>query len=388
MSVSSKDSRAWIEVDEPSTFEGMVRLAGRLLCPDGQRREIFFEFEAPDNRKLGKRLRPFLLAFLPVAMRQGWTLASEEKVDPTTLENLQQWQACFAGWRPWSLGNIDLEVPVEEEAVGQTKFGGMVAFSGGVDSSYTVLRQAPAGRIASGVLVQGMDIGVDDHVAFSRALSDAKLTLENMGLRAHWVRTNIRSLGRKPFLHWCEETFGIWLASALSCLEPWHDRAFIASSYPYRHLQLACGSNPVTDRFLGSRSVAYEHDGASVSRVEKAAALAAEPRLSSRVRVCFDQKGGGSNCGQCRKCMLTQLCLWLGGDESPLAFPVACQLEDIRSIQLPPEIRRYYIPPLRSLAESRGRKDILAVLKELGGNVPLRQRVMPALWELSRRIQR
>ena len=86
--------------------------------------------------------------------------------------------------------------------------------------------------------------------------------------------------------------------------------------------------------------------------------------------------------------MLTQLCLWLGGDESPSAFPVACQLEDIRTIQLPPEIRRYYIPPLRKLAESRGRKDILAVLNQLGGNIPLRQRVMPALWELARRIQR
>jgi hypothetical protein len=288
VAVSSKDIQAWIEVDEPSTFEGKVRLSGRLLCPDGRRREIFFEFEAPDNRKLGKRLRPFLLAFLPVAMRQGWTLTSEEKVDSTTLENLQQWQASFAGWRPWSLGSIDLEIPVEEESRGETRLGGLVAFSGGVDSSYTVLRQAPAGRIASGVLVQGMDIGVDDHTSFSRARSDAKATLESMGLRALCVRTNVRSLGRQPFLHWCEETFGIWLASALSCVEPWHDRAFIASSYPYRHLQLACGSNPVTDRFLGSGSVAYEHDGASISRVEKAAALAAEPRLSSRMRVCFN----------------------------------------------------------------------------------------------------
>lgn len=370
------------------TEKGVVRLLGRLRGPRGPAREIFFEFEAPDARPIPKRLRPFLLAFLPVAMRQGWTLTSEETVDETTLENLRQWQATFAGWRPWSLGNIDLEIPVGGDETEGPRLGGMVAFSGGVDSSYTVLRQAPAGRIASGVMVQGMDIGVDNHADFGRARGDAKATLESLGLRALWVRTNVRSLGRRPFLHWCEETFGIWLASALSCLEPWHDRAFIASSYPYRHLQLACGSNPVTDRLLGSAGVPFEHDGASMSRVEKAAALAGEPRLSSRLRVCFDQRGGGANCGRCRKCMLTQLCLWLGGDERPAAFPTACQLDDIRSIQLPPEIRRYYLPPLRRLAEARGRKDILAVLEQLGGNVPLRQRVMPALWEWARRLQR
>lgn len=388
MSNSPSGNQARIEVAEPKIESGKVRLEGRLRGPRGETREIFFEFAVPDGRPVRKRLRPFLLAFLPVAMRQGWSLSSEEPVDATTLENLHQWQASFAGWRPWSLGSIDLNLPVAEVTEVGGKLGGMVAFSGGVDSSYTVLRQAPAGRIASGVLVQGMDIGVDDHASFARAKADSETTLASMGLRALWVRTNVRSLGRRPFLHWCEETFGIWLASALSCLEPWHDRAFIASSYPYRHLQLACGSNPVTDRFLGSRDVPYEHDGASMSRVEKAAALAGEPRLTNRLRVCFDQAGAGANCGRCRKCMLTQLCLWLGGEERPAAFPTACRMDDIRTIQLPPEIRRYYLPPLRRLAEARGRKDILAVLEQLGGNVPLRQRVMPALWELARRVQR
>lgn len=388
MSQSSVSAVAWIEVDEPRLTNGLCKLVGRLRCPNGRIREIFYEFALPDARPVPKRLRPFLLAFLPVAMRQGWTLASHETVDKETQTNLLQWQASFAGWRPWSLGNIDWEIPVAPEPETGTRLGGMVAFSGGVDSSNTVLRQAPQGNLTSGVLVQGMDIGVDDLASFDRARSDATLTLESMGLRCLWVRTNVRSLGRKPFLHWGEETFGIWLASALSCLEPWHSRAYIASSYPYRHLQLACGSNPVTDRFLGSGSVEYLHDGAELSRVEKAASLAAEPRLSGRLRVCFDQAGGGANCGVCRKCMLTQLCLWLGGDDHPAAFPKACRLEDIRTIVLPPEIRRYYMPPLRQLAEQRGRRDILEVLDAMGGNVPLRQRVMPALWETIRRIQR
>lgn len=379
---------ALIEVDEPSRANGVWKLGGRLHCPSGKTREVFYEFKAPDDRPLPKRLRPFLLAFLPVAMRQGWTLASKETVDEETELNLLQWQACFSGWRPWSLGNIDWEIPLAPEPDSGSRLGGMVAFSGGVDSSYTVLRQAAAGNLASGVLVHGMDIGVDDQAAFARARADAAVTLESMGLRPLWVRTNVRSLGRDPFLHWGEETFGIWLASALSCLEPWHTRVFIASSYPYRHLQLACGSNPVTDRFLGSSLVPYVHDGAELSRVEKAAALAAEPRLSRRLRVCFSREGAGANCGVCRKCMLTQLCLWLGGDERPAAFPQACRLEDIRSIPLPPEIRRYYMPPLRKLAQERGREDVLAVLDQLGGNVPLRQRVAPALWEFIRRVQR
>ncbi len=388
MAIGASPPVAWIEVDEPERSNRVWRLVGRLHCPGGKRREIFFEFEAPDDRPLPKRLRPFLLAFLPVAMRQGWTLASRESVDQRTLDNLMQWQASFAGWRPWSLGNIDWEIPSEPETDCGARLGGMVAFSGGVDSSYTVLRQAAAGNLASGVLVHGMDIAVEDKAAFDRAKADATETLKSMGLRPLWVRTNVRSLGRRPFLHWCEETFGIWLASALSCLEPWHSRAFIASSYPYRHLQLACGSNPVTDRFLGSERVAYEHDGAELSRVEKAAALAAEPRLTRRLRVCFSQEGAGANCGVCRKCMLTQLCLWLGGEDRPAAFPKACKLEDIRSIPLPPEIRRYYMPPLRKLAELRGRKDVLEVLEQLGGNVPLRQRVAPAFWEWLRRVQR
>lgn len=388
MANSTSAPVALIEVEEPSRANGVWRLVGRLHCPKGKTREIFYEFEAPDDRPLPKRLRPFLLAFLPVAMRQGWTLASREPVDQETQDNLMQWQASFAGWRPWSLGNIDWEIPLAPEADTGARLGGMVAFSGGVDSSYTVLRQAAAGNLASGVLVHGMDIDVADRASFERAKADAAVTLKNMGLRSLWVRTNVRSLGRRPFLHWCEETFGIWLASALSCLEPWHTRAYIASSYPYRHLQLACGSNPVTDHLLGSGRVAYVHDGAELSRVEKAVALAAEPRLTQRLRVCFSREGAGANCGVCRKCMLTQLCLWLGGDARPAAFPRACKLEDIRSIPLPPEIRRYYMPPLRKMAQQRGRGDVLEVLEQLGGNVPLRQRVAPALWEFLRRIQR
>jgi hypothetical protein len=321
-------------------------------------------------------------------MRQGWTLASEEPVDATTLNNLLQWQACFAAWRPWSLGPIDLKIPVEPEQATGSRQGGMAAFSGGVDSSYTVLRQAPLGRLTSGLIIQGMDIGVEDAPAFARARSDATVTLGEMGLRCLWVRTNVRSLGRKPFLHWCEETFGIWMASALSCLEPWHSVAYIASSYPYRFLDLACGSNPVTDRLLGSENVTYEHDGAELSRIEKAAALAREPRLTKRLRVCFERGGKGANCGHCRKCMLTQLCLWLGGDARPESFPNPCRLDDIRTIKLPPAIRRYYLPPLQTLAEQRGRADILEVLEQLSGNVPLRQRLVPAFWEFVRRAQR
>jgi hypothetical protein len=388
MSESSPSNLAWIEVDEPVTQGDRARLTGRLVGPNGRTREVFFEIDLPDARPLRKRLRPFLLAFLPVAMRQGWDLASRETLDRTTEENLQQWQASFAAWRPWSLGTVDWDFAVAEEPPFGPRLGGMVAFSGGVDSSLTVQRRVATGELASGVLVQGLDIPLGDEAAFATARAGAAASLGAMGLRCHSIRTNVRSLGRKPFLHWEQETFGIWLAAAMSCMEPWHDRAFIASSYPYRHLALACGSNPVTDRFLGSGATPYVHDGADLSRVEKAAALAAEPRLADRLRVCFDREGQGGNCGRCRKCMLTQLCLWLGGDSAPKAFPRPCRLEDIRTIQLPPSIRRYYLPPLVCLARERGREDILRVLEGLGGNVPLRQRVMPALWALARRVQR
>lgn len=387
MNVQRSESTAWIEIDDPKRKGNLWRLDGRLRCPKGRVREVFFEFEAPDERPLPRRLRPFLLAFLPVAMRQGWALASKDPVDPTTLNNLRQWQATYAAWRPWSLEAVELLMPVADEAEAGARAKGMVAFSGGADSSYTVLRQTAAGNLSSGVLVQGMDIGVDDHESFARARADAAESLRLMGLRCLTVRTNVRALGRHPFLHWCEETFGIWLASAMSCLEPWHSRAYIASSYPFSHLQLACGSNPVTDRFLGSGLVEYIHDGAELSRVEKSALLAREPRLADRLRVCFISEGRGGNCGVCRKCMLTQLCLWLGGDPRPKAFPVACKLDDLRTIPLPPSIKRYYLAPLVRMAEEQGRADVLSVLGEMGGSTPLSKRIIPGLWRLVRRIQ-
>lgn len=322
-----------IQIDPPKVSGDRVRLEGRLKTPSLPDRHLFFEFTCPNPSQAEANVRPFVLAFLPVAMRLGLPLACEEPIDRVSRDNLQLWQAAYAAWLPTRLTQVELRIPVSDCKRARTGRGALTAFSGGSDSCYTALTYDRAGDcpLTAGLMIHGFDIPHDDHAGFTGAWDNTRALLQSYGLEAYQMRTNIRE-PRLPKLCWEREVHGIWLAAGLACLEPWFDGLVIPSSYPSRRARIPCGSNALTDPLLGTAGVPVIHHRPELSRSEKFPLLARNVPATERMRVCFLNDQHDRNCGRCFKCVTAQVLLWSYGVNQPAAFPVRATVEAISNI--------------------------------------------------------
>ncbi|MFZ9201441.1 MAG: hypothetical protein ACO23N_03300 [Opitutales bacterium] len=328
------DPECSIRLAPPKVDRGTVRLEGWLDTPGAPPRHLYFEFTCPDAAQARLNPRPFVLAFLPVAMRLGLPLRCEHPIDRKGRDQLELWQACFAAWLPTRLSKIELRVPTIEPAASRAGRGAITAFSGGSDSCLAALTYPRDGDkpLAAGLMIHGFDIPCDDP-GFEGAWENSRDLLTAYGLQAYRLRTNIRE-PRRPRICWERESHGIWLAAALACLEPWFDALVIPSSYPTRRPRIPYGSNQLTDPLLGTASAPVIHQAEELRRAEKFARLARDPHACGRMRVCFASPRFDRNCGKCFKCVTTQVLLWSHGVRQPGAFPVRATCEDIRRTQV------------------------------------------------------
>jgi len=332
--------------------------------------------------------RPFLLAFLLPAMRVGAPLVLDTPVDRSTLENLLEWQAVWARWRPRRLQVVpilapepsDGPVPLLPPAVSGR--GAITGFSGGVDSCFSAWRhtrpEAPGRserriRLGAGLTVHGFDIPLDQPETFDRARERSRALLSAFGLEAFWLRTDVRRLEGAFGCAWETEAHGLWLAAALACLEPWYEGSVIPSSYAYECLRLPWGSNPIGDPLLGSEDRPCRHDGASHTKLDKVRAMAADPAVAGSVRVCWEGAQLDRNCGRCFKCITTQVCFWLSGVAQPAAFPTRCGLDDVALLPVKNMQNDYLVAQIEAEARAQGWRPLARALQKARTRARLRR---------------
>jgi len=318
-----------IQIDPPRQEGKSVRLEGELKTAAGKVHRIYFEFSAPDDRPYALAVRPFLLALLLPAMQAGAPLELDLPVDAITLENLMEWQEAMVSWQPYQLKVIPIRAPRVAAPPQPFSADAITAFSGGIDSNFTVWRQVqnvaePIFRKAplrAGLMVHGFDIPLQQEAAFERAWKHSKATLEAAGLTPYRLKTNLREIGALPGCRWGPSSHGISLSAALACFEPWFSHLLIPSSYPYPKLILPLGSNPVTDPLMSSATATYWHDGAAHTKFAKIQFLASLPAVQEHLRVCWRAEPADGHCGKCFKCMATRLGFELCGVDRLGSFP-------------------------------------------------------------------
>ena len=183
----------------------------------------------------------------------------------------------------------------------------VVAFSGGVDSAFSVWRHLNAPephrscRIHRPLLVHGFDIALADEASFATAQQAAQRTLADVGLSLLAVRTNFQEVVR---VNW-EHVFAAALVSAMHLCKAECGVALIGSSEPCSSLIIPWGSSPITDHLLSSDTMEVVHDGASFGRSAKVAGIADWQAACDNLRVCWQGVHHGRNCGRCEKCQRT-----------------------------------------------------------------------------------
>ena len=359
-----------IRLDSPKITGDRVRLDGHLEIPGKPTWDVSFEFNCPNPAEAKLRARPFVLAFLPMAMRLGLPLRCEHPIDQTTHDQLRAWQSCFAAWLPLRMQIVDLQIPVANEVKARVGGGAITAFSGGADSCFTVMRHAGKKSpglhhtaLTAGLMIHGFDIKPSAQTAYNEALETSRTILSSYHLDTYSLWTNIRERRGRPKLCWERETHGIWLGACLSCLEPWFDVTVIPSSFSHDRTHNPWGSNPQTDTLLGSKNTMLVHDSFEFSKPAKLQQIANVAIVTDHMRTCYDNNESGHNCGHCLKCSSTQVVLELSGCPKPKAFPERYTLTDItekqaysRNLAGPVRI---YILDIIQLAHEKGRSDIV-----------------------------
>jgi hypothetical protein len=230
----------------------------------------------------------------------------------------------------------------------------MAAFSGGVDSSFTLLRSmaGPTGQhyeVDTVVLVHGFDVALANGRDL-RELVDRTAAIRDIArVQLRIVRTNSKELSLQRWEH----SFATQLAACMHLFSAEFSDALIASSEPYDALVLPWGSNPVTDHLLSGGRLAVVHDGAAFSRTEKTAFLATFPAALSSLKVCWEGAQQARNCGVCEKCVRTQLNLLAVGIENPPGFNGPLEPQRISNISTPTDLALAELQSIVRYAEQR-----------------------------------
>lgn len=309
--------------ETPKIENGEIIIEARLEC-DGETQMLTYRTEERWTPSLTESYDPFVVACLLMAMQKQADIHAHGLVSPQLIENLQEWQMAWHSWRPDKYFCIEITADSlqESDLISSEKPLAIAAFTGGIDSTFTIARHCRPGKnqakstIGAGLLVHGFDIPQSQPEAFQRAAEKARHTLKSVDVDLITMVSNHKDLN----IEW-NDTHGIGIASCLMLFKKKFGRGIIASTHSYDFISVPWGSNPITDWMLSSRSFEIRHDGADTSRPRKARLVSQWPEAWGNLRVCYSADRKDENCGKCTKCVITALGLLAVRLDLPPSMP-------------------------------------------------------------------
>jgi hypothetical protein len=308
--------------EEAISVDSSTTLSVTIEHPDQVRTKLWYRVPVEYSSLVTTSCDPFVVATLMIAMNWSTDLMVHGEVSPSLLRNLAEFQAAWACWRPKRYQQIEINAEVEREQPSAEPTGRtLTAFSGGVDSCFTLLRHRTGlcGRqqrnIQAGLMVHGFDIPLEQEQMFARAVEKSRKMVASLGVELIPMATNFRQLGQD----W-EEVHGCAIASCMMLLQGVFTLGLIGSFLPYQALKLPWGTNPVTDGLLSSNAFQIIHDGAAFTRLEKLREIADWSEALTYLRVCWEGPQPDRNCCRCEKCIRTILGFRSLGIGNPSCF--------------------------------------------------------------------
>ena len=275
----------------------------------GEKFEIYIETAS----ELSNLADPWLALSLPLAMARGLNVRLVGSVSQSALNNHVNIQNELLAGHP-NLKQVDVfaaEVIVElnPKALKKERRTGSF-FSGGLDSTYTALNLPEHSEL---ITVWGFDIPVEDtdHWGITSPLIVEQATA--FGKSSVVVKTNLRDMSDK-ILDWGTGYNGTALAGIALALAPGFREIYIPGSYTNNYV--VWGSFPTLDKSFSTDYLEIADHGLEV-RIEKALYVLNSGAMKP-IRVCWQNKSGLANCGECSKCIRTRFeCYWLGNNVYP-----------------------------------------------------------------------
>jgi hypothetical protein len=248
-----------------------------------------------------------------MAMEEGFNLHINRPIDPTVAVNAERLSEIWEMWLPSRYRSISVSGQGQWLRPPRKCLPQLQLFSGGVDSTFSILTsresQAP-GYVAT---VCGIDKVKEANFAPLIAKTDP--LLETLDYKRILIRTDAK---RDP----SELTHGFTLASCLFLLSDLFEQGTLAADWSHA-ADLAVhpwGSNHVTNAYFTGSDFAMRTVGADVGRTEKIVAILEAGIDPHFLSFCRRVKAIPSNCGACRKCIRTKAMFLVGTGSIPEIF--------------------------------------------------------------------
>jgi hypothetical protein len=300
---------------EISRESGSITVSARIEFKTplpGMPEELWFEFPEEWSDLVTDRADAFLSTMLLVAMQYGENIIEVRgEVSPRLLLGINEYQMPFCMWFPRRFKPIRIEC--ESLIPPGTENGRdivMSAFSGGVDSFFTLKSYLPGNGLPKSVqishllFIHGFDIKLEYPKSFP-LLRDAYSDMcDRLGIKLISCRTNCQQFGTR-------RNWGLFHGSALIGAAHAVGRRtamfHVPSSHSFTSL-LPWGSDPGIDYLLSTEATQVIHHGSGFTRTEKTEAIAYWEEVCDKLRVCaFDDST--LNCSKCEKCLRTMMTL-------------------------------------------------------------------------------
>jgi len=311
-------------------------------------------YRTSDHVHVAEGASAFALAGTALGMLASRDVFIEGSVDVGLLENLEEYMKVWTTWMPERFGPSSVRSLHESSSDTSPRGAALLCFSGGVDACTTLYRhtRGSPGRVRhdvrSGLLVHGFDIPLTSPDRFSDTRDTCASILSSVGIPLLTIETNWRDMVPK----W-RYTHGLALASCLWLMRRKHSVGIIAGG-DASYNTLTHGSNPFTDRLLGSDSFPVHHDSGELTRVQKLSVVSEWPEAVQDLRVCFENRTGEGNCGECEKCIRTKVGFAILGVDIPASLPGGLSPAQISALRPPDQLRTRNLRLLLEEAESRG----------------------------------
>lgn len=352
-----RQTHIWQE--QTITANDSTTVSVSIETPNQLQTRLWYRVPAQQSSFITPSCDPFVVATIFIAMNQGSDVVVHGEVSPSLLQNLAEFQAVWARWKPTRYKQIEITAEVEkEQPTANTTHRAISAFSGGVDSCFTAFRHAKkrCGRVQrnldAGLMVHGLDIPLQQQQIFEYAAQKSRLMLASLGLELIPIATNFREIEQ----NW-DDVHGVAVASCLMLLQGGYSIGLIPSSDPYDALILPYGSNPITDPLLSSRTFQIVHDGSGFDRTEKVKEIADWPEALQNLRVCWEGEQKDRNCGRCEKCIRTILNFRVIGSGLPPCFEQDVSEREILSLRGLKEVQLTEYDPILAAAKANFMSD-------------------------------
>ena len=299
---------------------------------------------------------PFLPVVAVVGMAHRMPIEMPE-VSTELLDGCTRIAEIFDAWST-ALGDGLRTAPISAPTRRRARSGRAAGafFSGGVDSTYTLLRnhdRYPPGdprRIKCLILGHGLDVSLDDPSLFDRVLATVREFADAHDVEAIPVRTNVRAF--TGGIDWGRYAHGPCLAAVGHVLSPLLHTIYVASSYWFTTLK-PWGSHPDIDPRWSSERLEFIHHGLEATRADKIERIASSDVAQRTLRVCWRNRDNAFNCGRCEKCLRTMFALsCCGALPKASTFPPRLDPELIAGLRLKPAEVPFWEDNLRLAARS------------------------------------